>query len=98
MKDFLQAITYAAAFSVLFIPLFVADSMFFPYITGKNFAFRILVEIGFVAWALLAIIDTRYRPRFSWMAVSGLALLVVMFSTSMSPTSPAVVVNITPPS
>ena len=83
MKDFLQAIVYAGAFLILFIPLLVTDSMFFPYITGKNFVFRILVEIILAGWVLLAFFDVKYRPRFSWMLVSGAALLVVMFFANL---------------
>lgn len=44
--------------------------MLFPFITGKNFAFRIIVEIVFVAWFMLALRDEKYRPRFSWLLVS----------------------------
>ncbi|MEL6802589.1 MAG: hypothetical protein AAFO91_02250, partial [Bacteroidota bacterium] len=83
MKDFLQAVVYTGAFAVLLIPLMVTDSMFFPFITGKNFTFRVLVEIIFAAWVLLALVDTTYRPRFSWMAASGLSLLVVMFFANL---------------
>ena len=61
------------------MPLLVADSMFFPYITGKNFAFRILVEIGLLSWLLLALYDKTYRPRFSWIVITATGLLVVMF-------------------
>lgn len=39
--------------------------MFFPYITGRNFAFRILVEIGLVLWAGLVILRKEYRPKFT---------------------------------
>ncbi|MFH1454826.1 MAG: O-antigen ligase family protein [bacterium] len=55
---------------VLLIPFFVASSMFFPYITGKNFAFRIIIEIIFALWVYLAFIDAKYRPKFSWISVS----------------------------
>ena len=79
MKDFLQAVVYTSAFLVLFTPLMITDSMFFPFITGKNFAFRILVEVALVGWVLLAFFDRSYRPRFSWIMVSGGALLIVMF-------------------
>lgn len=57
----------------LFIPFIVAggggnfSGMFFPYITGKNFAFRILVEVLFGIYVLLAIRDPKYRPRASWL-------------------------------
>ena len=79
MKDTLKGILYVALFAIPFIPLIVTDSMFFPFITGKNFTFRILVEIAFAAWALLALYDVKYRPQFSWIAATFTALIVIMF-------------------
>ena len=64
--------------AVLLIPFYVANSMYFPYITGKNFAFRIIVEIIFALWVYLAFIDAKYRPKFSWISVSVLVFVVVM--------------------
>ena len=52
-------------FIIPFIPLFVAQNMFFPFITGKNFAFRIIVELLLGAWIVLAYWDASYRPRVS---------------------------------
>ena len=52
-----------AIFIIPFIPFYVSNSLFFPFITGKNFLFRILVEIMFVAWAYLAFHDPSYRPK-----------------------------------
>jgi O-antigen ligase/lipopolysaccharide biosynthesis regulator YciM len=40
-------------------------NMFFPYITGKNFTFRILVEIITLCYIILAIKDPKYRPKAS---------------------------------
>lgn len=54
-------------FLIPFLPLYVAGDLFFPFITGKGFLFRILVEIAFVAWVALAVIDRNYRPQFSWL-------------------------------
>lgn len=79
MKDFAKIVVYAGIFTVPFIALFVANTMFFPFITGKNFAFRIIVEIIFAAWVILALYDAQYRPKFSWIVASFLGLLVVMF-------------------
>jgi len=78
MKDILKGIVYIGLFAIPFIPLIVSDQMFFPFITGKNFTFRIIVEVIFVSWGLLALLDKAYRPRFSWIAVAGLAFLVIM--------------------
>lgn len=41
--------------------------MLFPFITGKNFAFRIIVEIITALWLYLALQDERYRPKKSWL-------------------------------
>ena len=78
LKDLLRFIVLACVFATPFICLYVAESMFFPFITGKNFAFRILVEIMLGAWALLMFLDAAYRPKFSWiLAAAGSFLLVI---------------------
>lgn len=59
----------ATLFVIPFLALFVANGMFFPFISGKGFAFRILVEIGLAAYIVLALADPKYRPRFSWIFV-----------------------------
>ena len=60
MKDFLLAVVFGGLFAVLLLPLYVENDFYFPFITGKNFAFRIIVEIVFAAWILLALLDTQY--------------------------------------
>jgi tetratricopeptide (TPR) repeat protein/O-antigen ligase len=54
----------------LFVSFIVAaggafPAMFFPYITGKNFTFRILVEIIFGLYIILAFKEPKYRPKAS---------------------------------
>jgi hypothetical protein len=39
--------------------------MAYPFVTGRNVAFRILVEVLAVAYVLLGVRDRRYRPRAS---------------------------------
>jgi O-antigen ligase/thioredoxin-like negative regulator of GroEL len=46
----------------LYIPIM---NMFFPFITGKNFAFRIIVELLAGVYILLALREPKYRPRAS---------------------------------
>lgn len=83
MKQFLEIAVRVGIFAVPFVMLIIANSLFFPFITGKNFAFRIIVEITFAAWVLLALYDPQYRPRFSWVMVSFAGLLVVMFFANL---------------
>jgi len=78
MKKFLTYTIYTALSALLFIPLIVANDMYFPFITGKNFAFRIFTEIIVSAWAVLAIWDRQYRPTFSWVLGAFGSLVVVM--------------------
>lgn len=75
--------TISGLFLVPFISLIVAGgqyfpSMFFPYITGKNFAFRILIEILLALYVLLALRDPKYRPRSSLIGWTLLAFVVWM--------------------
>lgn len=37
--------------------------LFFPFISGKNFYFRAVVEIAFIAWIFLLIKAPEYRPK-----------------------------------
>lgn len=59
----------------LYIPV---ANMFFPFITGKNFAFRILVELLAGAYILLALKEPKYRPRASSLLWAVCAFVVWM--------------------
>ena len=88
LRDFLRLFVLTGIFATPFIGLYVAGSMFFPFITGKNFAFRIIVEAMLGAWVLLMFIDATYRPKFSWiLGAAGvfLAVLTVADFTGVNP-------------
>lgn len=78
VRDIARFVTLGGIFLLPFLPLIVADSLFFPFITGKNFLFRIVVEIIFASWVILACYDVKYRPRFSYILVAVLSLLGIM--------------------
>lgn len=92
MLQVLKIIKYLTLGGVFLIPLvalIVTESLFFPFITGKNFCFRILVEIIFCLWIILAIYDKRYRPKFANRRITILYLLsafilVLILSTVFS--------------
>jgi O-antigen ligase len=69
-------IVVGALFIIPFLVLYTSNSMYFPFITGKNFLFRILVEVATAGWIVLALSDKKYRPRFSW-TFAAFGLLVV---------------------
>jgi O-antigen ligase len=62
----LRSLILTGLFLIPFVPFIISGSMLFPFITGKNFAFRIIVEIIFALWLFLAIRDKEYRPKKSW--------------------------------
>ncbi len=66
-------------FIVPFITFFVSKTMLFPFITGKGFIFRILVEILFAFWIILALKDPVYRPKLNKLSLSIIIFGVVMF-------------------
>ncbi len=83
MKDILRVVVYGGLFLIPFLTLLVTESLFFPYITGKNFAFRIIIEIVLACWIVLALFDAQYRPRFSWILTTFSILTGVMFVASI---------------
>ncbi|MBI3442963.1 MAG: O-antigen ligase family protein [Candidatus Sungbacteria bacterium] len=59
------------------LPFYIASSMLFPFITGKNFTFRIIIEMIVPLWAGLAIMRPEFRPRLT-MLVKAVTLLVAL--------------------
>ncbi len=78
-KQTARYIALGALFLLPLTPLMVADSYFFPFITGKAFYLRILIEIAVGAWIVLALLDKQYRPRFSWIGAAVVGFVVWMF-------------------
>ncbi len=69
----------ALLFVTPFLSLYISRSLFFPYITGRNFAFRFLVEAALVLYAVLVVLDAkRYVPRRSsiLLALGGFLLVL----------------------
>ena len=64
--------------AVPFIVFIVVNDMFFPFITGKNFAFRVLVELMLGGWVVLAYLNEEYRPKISAVFLSITLLVVVV--------------------
>ncbi len=78
LEKTLRWIVIGAIFSLTIIPFIVSESLFFPYITGKNFAFRIIVEVMAGAWLTLALVYPQYRPRRSWILTAFTVFVLVI--------------------
>src|SRR3989344_4414625 len=64
---------------VPFLPLYVSSSMLFPFITGKNFAFRIIIEFIFALWSGVAVWKEEYRPRLTPLFKVATVFIIVLF-------------------
>lgn len=80
--------TRIGIFLVPFVPLIVASSLFFPFITGKGFAFRIIVEVIFACWLLLALRQPLYRPKQSLLLWGVLSFIGIVFLADVSAVNP----------
>ncbi|MCX6731853.1 MAG: O-antigen ligase family protein [Candidatus Parcubacteria bacterium] len=86
MDKSLKTIRYfilGGLFLTPFLVLIISSSLFFPFITGKNFTFRILIEIIFCLWLILLIFDRNYRPQKSWILIAFTSFLVFLALSSV---------------
>lgn len=89
-KILANAVVLAGFVAVPFIPFIViSHSTFFPFIVGKNFAFRIIVEIMLSAWLVLAFIDPAYRPKKSWLLGAFAGFLAIITLSAIFGENPA---------
>ena len=79
--NLIKYLLYAGIFAVPFLAFIVSSSMFFPFITGKNFSFRISVEVMTALWLVLMLFDARYKPKKSWV-LAMLAIFVGVVALS----------------
>lgn len=84
MNNNLRIAIISLLFAVPFIGLIVSTSMFFPYITGKNLIFRLIVEVAAVLYVMLALREPKFRPRITPVVISFLAFLGVLFIANLN--------------
>src|SRR3989344_1486714 len=77
LDKILKGCLYVGLFCVPFLSFIVINSLFFPYITGKNFIFRILIEVLFAIWIILLSRKAIEGPKRTWILVSVLSFITV---------------------
>lgn len=82
-KVCLLIITWGA-YLALFVPLVVDTRFFFPFVAPKTTLFRILIEIIFVAYLILAIHKSSYRPKINPIMIAITLFLGVYILTSFT--------------
>src|SRR3989344_6707507 len=85
LEEICHVMLLMVMFTVPFIPLIVANNLFFCFITGKNLVFRGLVEVMTMLLLVLAIFYSSYRPKKTWVLVSySVFIFVLILSTFFS--------------
>lgn len=75
----LRALTWAGVYGGLLMPLaFSAELVVYPFVFLKLLYLQALIGLTFPAWAALAWLDPRFRPRRSWVALALLAHLAAL--------------------
>jgi O-antigen ligase/tetratricopeptide (TPR) repeat protein len=69
-------------------PLIVTSSLYFPFITGKGFFFRTLIELAAVLYICLAVRDRSYIPKKSMVVYSLSTFLGVMLIATLLSQNP----------
>ncbi len=75
-------------FAIPFIPLYISPSLLFPFVSGKNFAFRILVELAAVLWVGLIAANKEYRINNTPIVLSILSFTFIVGLADMSGINP----------
>ena len=86
LENIFSLVVKIGLFVIPFLPLYVSTSMLFPFITGKNFVFRIITEIIFLFWVWLAIVNPEFRPRLTRLfKVISAFILIIFFADLFGP-------------
>ena len=80
----LKKITKGVLFITLAVPpLMVAYSLIFPFVSGKVYLFRFLVQISFLLWLFLIIKKSENKPNFkNPLVITTLLFLVALIITA----------------
>ncbi|MBU4339256.1 O-antigen ligase family protein [Patescibacteria group bacterium] len=81
-EKILKYIIWIGLISICFIPLLVRSNYYFPFIVPKTIAFRVIVEIIFLAFLGLAVLKKEYRLKINLVLVLFFSYLITVFLSS----------------
>ena len=67
----------------LFSPLILSTGYFFPFVVPKTIFFRIIVCIIFIAYILLATINSNFRPKVNFLFIFVAVFISILLLTSV---------------
>lgn len=88
LENFCLSVIKWGTYLALFTPLIISRGSFFPFVTPKTIYFRVLVEIIFGAFLVLAIYVPEYRPRLNILSISIFIFIGVIILTSFLGVNP----------
>ncbi len=68
----------------LFTPFIFIRDYFFPFVVPKTIFFRIVVDIIFIPYILLAVSNSKYRPKITPLTISITIFLGILILTSIT--------------
>ena len=74
--------------AIPFLPIYIEPAMLFPFITGKNFGFRMAVELLFAVWVGLAVFREAYRPKLTPLFKASTIFIVILFLADLLSPNP----------
>lgn len=84
MKTYLLfSVKFGVALALL-MPLIVTEETLFPFIVGKAVYSRIVIEITFGLWLILAYYHQAYRLRRSWLLILFAVYVIVAFLSAVN--------------
>jgi O-antigen ligase len=87
-ENTLRNIVTSGIFIIPFISLLVFSSLYFPYITGKNIAFRLIILVISAVYAFVLWRGKEYRPHFGMIGTAFAVFIGIMFIANIFGVSP----------
>ena len=79
LKRTIQALLFAI---VLIVPFVRIDALYFPFVSGKAYLFRVLIAIAFFFWTWLMLQKKEYRPNLRNILVG--AIIIFFFTQTLA--------------
>ncbi len=84
LKNFCLTFIRWGTYLILFTPLILARASFFPFVTPKTIYFRVLTDIIFGFYFILAVFFPDYRPKINVLSIAVFLFAGVFILTSIT--------------
>jgi O-antigen ligase len=83
MEKILKTVIFSGTVLILFTPLILGPSFYFPFVGPKSLYFMGLTEVIFFCWIFLMIFHPRYRPKVNLILLTLVSFLLVSIIASI---------------